>query len=411
LIISAFATTQSELSHGDRRRARFHADTADIAPSIHIKLLAPGDPVVAKKIECVSGSTRCNYSRASLHENDSSTRQRLQKCLRHRAVLHCPALRSKRKTAPAKKPRRFQFCDDPYHKIIITTAPTKATIMHTHTATASSPSTSFADESQHQRGQHHEIARRYRRPKRGAPGGPKTNVRISDLDRLLTHRYGEVLPDDDAGAEDALFMLHHLAHLADPERRMRAWLRQRAPSFSKGLVDRLIAKVMRKPMKWKAPKLGQLLRLTNAERELLNITTIRPIDVSIFKRRKKKDAERHATLRLEAGAKPHAMSEAQLKPWVKEGCSESTWHRRKRRQRCGIDSGDSNSSAPYPKDILVKTKRCHATGAPPPKGGSEARAVRALSAGYAIISTETLADRVFMLPRARETMITASSSG
>jgi hypothetical protein len=63
---------------------------------------------------------------------------------------------------------------------------------------------------------HAEIKRRYERAK-GVPINRAT-LRIADLRRLFTDRYGPVLPDDDAGRGDAFIMACHLGWCPDPER-------------------------------------------------------------------------------------------------------------------------------------------------------------------------------------------------
>jgi hypothetical protein len=205
-----------------------------------------------------------------------------------------------------------------------------------------------------------------------------------------------VLPDDDAGIDDIFLMAHHLAHLDNPQQRIRAWLRLRAPWHGDVRTEELIRKVMWKPLKWTADKLGQRLRLTDADRSRLDITTIGGFDCLKAKRktrRKHKDAARHRKLRAKDGAKPHAMSEARLMPWLDLGISESTYRRRKRQRR---DSGDSNSSAACTEYIGVKMKHCQATGAPPPKGGFWARAVPTLPDADTVVSADTrLSPRVF----------------
>jgi hypothetical protein len=257
---------------------------------------------------------------------------------------------------------------------------------------------------------HREIARRYRR-KRGTRGGPKTNVRICDLNCLFDDRYGAVLTDDDAGAEDAWIMANHLAHLPQPERRIRDFLRQRASWYTASGTDWLIEKVMRRPLKWTADKLGQRLRLTDADRTRLGITTIGGFDFLKAKRaqrRRKKKNDAKQLKRMKAGAKPHALSEARLKPWVERGWSESKYRRWKRQ----IASGDSNSGTAYPKDIMVETNHCQWTSAPPPKGGSVARAVPTLSDADAVFDTDaTLSPRFFpTAARERDFYLRAASS-
>lgn len=274
----------------------------------------------------------------------------------------------------------------------------------------------YPDDTPQQQAKRHEIAQRYQKPKkRGVRGGAKNNVRLFDVNVLFTHRYGgEVLPDDDAGNDDVSIMLHHYAHCSRPEQCMRVWLEQRVPWLTPAERNKLIQKVLAKPLKWKAASLGRLLRLGDAERTLLGITTIRPFDVpwtEVLRRQREARAARERSRRAEAGAKPHAMSEAQLKPWIDEDCSESTYRRRKRKNAAAAQTpsqlrqtgsiagaGDSNSCPPYTKYILSIMKHCHPTGAPPPQGGSWAR-------------TELDgAERIFMMPREENLHLIIGSS-
>jgi hypothetical protein len=57
-------------------------------------------------------------------------------------------------------------------------------------------------------------------PVRGSRRGAGTNIqaiRISELSRYLSHRYGETLPHDDAGKDDAFIMANHLARTSRGE--------------------------------------------------------------------------------------------------------------------------------------------------------------------------------------------------
>jgi hypothetical protein len=223
------------------------------------------------------------------------------------------------------------------------------------------PSRKFSDETPAQRAQHREIAQEYER-KRRKKRGPKTYRRICELEIIFADRYGAVLPDDDAGADDALIMAHHLAHLNSPEQRIREFLQRWAPWYTKGGIEWLIAKVLRKPLKWTADKLAQRVGLDYATRTRLGITTIGAIDckkATREKRRRQKDAARHKALRAKAGAKPRAHSVTQTQPWKAERISRRTWYRR-RNGTVGTDS-----SAACPKGIMVVMKQCHPTGAQP----------------------------------------------
>jgi hypothetical protein len=257
-------------------------------------------------------------------------------------------------------------------------------------AQASSTEISFATETPVQQARHREIARRYRRRRRG---GPKKNVRICELQRVFADRHGPVLPGDDAGLDAVFVMANHLAHLDAPDRRISAWARLRAPWMGDDETAELIQMVVPKPLKWRADKLAERLRLDYATRTRLGITTIGAVDCKKAKRarlRRKRAAAREKARRARAGAAPHGGSVEQTEPWKALGISRRTWYRRRRN---GTDG--TNSCAAYPTDIVVDTKQCQ--GAPPPsRGGSWARAVPAVSAVETAISPETVyPDRIF----------------
>jgi hypothetical protein len=92
-----------------------------------------------------------------------------------------------------------------------------------------------------------------------------------------------------------------------------------------------------KPLR-NADALGQYLRLTNDVRTALKIRTIGARDLTKRQRtarRKYKQRERMARLRLKRGAQPHAQSRSQTKPWEKEGRSRSAWYRERKKKPVG----------------------------------------------------------------------------
>src|SRR5262249_35924506 len=94
-----------------------------------------------------------------------------------------------------------------------------------------------------------EIDRRYKRTKRRRVS--LAALRVRDLNRLFEARYGEMLPDDDAGRDDARIMAHHLAQLAgDPRRHVLGWLRLRAPWLSLADADKFLLEAIFKPRRW-----------------------------------------------------------------------------------------------------------------------------------------------------------------
>lgn len=162
--------------------------------------------------------------------------------------------------------------------------------------------------------------------------------RVAELKRLFRHRYGLVLPDDDAGREDIWLMLNHLAwHPEEPERKMAAWLSLAAPWLSVREVQRLIAEVLPRPFRFHADTLAKKLNLGMAERQLLRICTIGAVDLPVAQRKGRRKHEgkvRDARRRREAGAVPRDQYEAnsisRAEPWKLEGVSRATWYRRRR---------------------------------------------------------------------------------
>jgi hypothetical protein len=96
---------------------------------------------------------------------------------------------------------------------------------------------------------HAEIARRYETKSLRKPVSIAA-LRIAELRRLFLSRYGTVLPDDDAGRDDALIMAHHLAKRPNPERNIGLLLGLWAPWMSKAeaevLIERVLAPVARR---------------------------------------------------------------------------------------------------------------------------------------------------------------------
>ena len=97
--------------------------------------------------------------------------------------------------------------------------------------------------------------------------------RLGDLRRLFRHRYGPVLPDDDAGSQDLIELLKPISLGRHPATRMRHEIELVAPWAGESIID----EVSRLPIYERKPKaepLVQCLRVTNAEREALRLWTI-----------------------------------------------------------------------------------------------------------------------------------------
>jgi hypothetical protein len=185
-----------------------------------------------------------------------------------------------------------------------------------------------------------EIARRYKAKKKARRPVSMMALRIAELRRLFTARYGLTLPDDAAGREDVRIMAHHLARTADARRRITAYLELAAPWLPPNDVVALITAVLANPLRWRADTLAKRLNLTNAERRRLNIRTIGAVDR--MKTQRAADSKQRKRLAEQArrrarGVQPRknyrATSLSRTKPWVTLGISRTTWYRSRRDRR------------------------------------------------------------------------------
>lgn len=184
---------------------------------------------------------------------------------------------------------------------------------------------------------HREIAERHRRKAKACREKRPFNIavlRVAEIDRWFAHRYGGtsyVLPDDDAGRDDAFVMVTHLAQCPIAPKRIReSWLKRATPWMSAEERERLLA---RKTLKFSADKLAWRLGVTYALRKDLDLRSIGACDVSKAERvllRKVKDRLRKQEKRRAEGAKPQAESASRTKPWEAEGISKATYYRRRR---------------------------------------------------------------------------------
>jgi len=165
-------------------------------------------------------------------------------------------------------------------------------------------------------------------------------LRLGNLRKLLHHRCGPTLPDDDAGREYLYELLVPISLGPHADLKMPNAIEVWAPWMSKdeaeGTIDqiKLIPIWNRKPT---ARELGDRLRLTNLERERLRLWTIAPYDLNEQERleqRRAKKRTRMRELRQLRGAKPRAESLSRTKPWLTLGISRRTWERRRVANSC-----------------------------------------------------------------------------
>ena len=151
------------------------------------------------------------------------------------------------------------------------------------------------------------------------------SLRLRDLGRVFRDRYGGVLPDDDAGREDLVIALHHLALLppgASRAKALHSYIELWAPWMPDEEAQRLVAEVLDKPRRWKADTLAALVGLTMADRDRLGITTIGAIDCDKEQREARRQEiarNRAKARRLTAGATPRELSASRQQPWTQTG--------------------------------------------------------------------------------------------
>jgi hypothetical protein len=177
-----------------------------------------------------------------------------------------------------------------------------------------------------------------KRKRKGRRRSPRQFValRLNDLAKLFRGRYGHVLPDDDAGRDDIVVAVNHLACLPHPQEPINHWLEVWAPWLTVRERKTIMAEALVSPQRWKADELAWRLRLTAADRSALGITTIGAIDENRSARKKRRRVsakERMTEHRRAKGVKPRKayldQSQEHARPWEIEGISRRTWYRRR----------------------------------------------------------------------------------
>jgi hypothetical protein len=170
-------------------------------------------------------------------------------------------------------------------------------------------------------------------------------IRLAELSRFLTDKYGETLPDDDAGRDDAFVMANLLARTKGQERTITQWLALRAPWLAPDEVGEITSAALRLHLKWTADKLAQRIGLDYATRTRLGIKTIGATDCDVEQRlaiRAEKDRARKRAKRRDNGETPATVSLSKSKPWRIAGISRSTWFARRRTARTAASAAYSS---------------------------------------------------------------------
>jgi hypothetical protein len=159
-------------------------------------------------------------------------------------------------------------------------------------------------------------------------------LRLGNLRTLCRHRYGPILPDDDAGRAELRELLLPISVSANADTKMPKAIELWAPWMGQQEAIELIDDINRTPIWQRKPDakvLGDRLRVTNAHRERLKLWTIAACDMSQEEAqewRKARHRERNRRLRQLRGGKPQASSTNRTKPWLALGISRASWYRR-----------------------------------------------------------------------------------
>jgi hypothetical protein len=180
-----------------------------------------------------------------------------------------------------------------------------------------------------------------------------TTRRLREIERIiaLRHCFVSQTDDDDLHLVPVTQLLRRnlenkigMPTSHDVVDRLKVWAERWAPMAPDGRLEEIVRISMRRPKLDKADTLGARLRLTDAERTYLRITTIGACDVNKAARqrrskRRKRERDRFnaAEKRIERGAKPRQTYLAQClsarAPWKAEGISRRTWERRRKHQK------------------------------------------------------------------------------
>jgi hypothetical protein len=200
-----------------------------------------------------------------------------------------------------------------------------------------------------------EIERRYdqQKPERTLRLNTIAVKRVAVLERYLELRYGRVLPDDDAGREDLVILLNHLAwNPIDPQGKMRRSIHSWAPWMDHDERQELVERIAAKPRRYRASTLGKLLRLTEEEHEIIDAETVRAFtwtDADVRDRDKRTRRERkRADRAAKSLGRPRGRPKSEGIPaWQAAGASSKAAYYRNIKKAA---AGETKNASPLYKD-------------------------------------------------------------
>lgn len=156
------------------------------------------------------------------------------------------------------------------------------------------------------------------------------SIRASEIQRLAFYRWRYDPPTQEGERRIAIAIAHHAQH----HDVARNWIKRWCADLDGDEIDNIIEDATDNPRRWKADELGDFLQVTRQEREHLGITTFRAEGQTkreLTATRKRKARERMQRNRAaERAANPRPISREHEKPWLAEGISRATWHRRRK---------------------------------------------------------------------------------
>jgi hypothetical protein len=169
-------------------------------------------------------------------------------------------------------------------------------------------------------------------------------LRYGALRRLFQHRWGHVLPDDDAGRDDLWLLVCNVSlAAADPEKKMRHVIEMWAPWMSAEEREAYVKHVWSLDIYERTQtglEIGRRLGLTNAEREELKLWPFKPIDKTEEELVEIASSRRNKIRRDKARASGVRSREAYLaelankpKPWTTAGVSRTAYYRKRKRDK------------------------------------------------------------------------------
>jgi hypothetical protein len=157
--------------------------------------------------------------------------------------------------------------------------------------------------------------------------------RLNEIARVVMHRHGRLPATDDRPIYLKAAAWHLNPRDGDLHFALENWCRRVGATLPSEQINRIVEDT--KPWKLRADRIAKMLKVTDAERTALRLTTIGACDVSKTERlRRRKERHRAAqqARRRKRGVMPRdqylALSLSRTKPWEALGISRRTWERR-----------------------------------------------------------------------------------